>query len=62
VFHAALSIGWAISGEARIAGAELIDLADRAMYLSKKQRRISGDRTRWEEADVAEPESVADAR
>ena len=63
VFHPGLSIGFAVSGEARMAGAELINLADRAMYLSKKQRRRAGDRTRWEEArvDVAEREAVEDA-
>jgi diguanylate cyclase (GGDEF)-like protein len=63
VFHPGLSIGCAVSGEARMAGAELINLADRAMYLSKKQRRRAGDRTRWEEArgDVLEPEAVEDA-
>ena len=63
VFHPGLSIGCAISGEARMAGAELINLADHAMYLSKKQRRITGNRTRWEEArgDVPEPEAVEDA-
>ena len=64
VFHPGLSIGCAVSGEARMAGAELINLADRAMYLSKKQRRRAGDRTRWEEAraDVPEQEALEDAR
>jgi len=64
VFYPGLSIGCAVSGEARMAGAELISLADRAMYLSKKQRRRAGDRTRWEEAraDVPEQEALEDAR
>jgi diguanylate cyclase (GGDEF)-like protein len=63
VFHPGLSIGCAVSGEGRMAGAELINLADRAMYLSKKQRRRAGDRTRWEEArvEVPEREAVEDA-
>jgi diguanylate cyclase len=64
VFYPGLSIGYALSGQADTQGAELIDQADRAMYLSKKQRRRAGDRTRWEEArwDALEPEAVEDAR
>jgi diguanylate cyclase (GGDEF)-like protein len=50
VFHPGLSIGYALSGRADMQRAELINQADRAMYLSKKQRRSTGDRTRWEQA------------
>ena len=50
LFHPGLSIGYALSGTPGMEGAELINRADRAMYLSKKQRRSAGDRTRWEEA------------
>ena len=59
VFHPGLSVGYALSGPADVQGAELINKADRAMYLSKKQRRSAGDRTRWEE--VGE-EVLEDAR
>jgi diguanylate cyclase (GGDEF)-like protein len=59
VFHPGLSIGYALSGPADVQGAELIDKADRAMYLSKKRRRSTGDRTRWEQAGE---EVLEDAR
>jgi diguanylate cyclase (GGDEF)-like protein len=59
VFHPGLSIGYALSGPPGMEGAELINRADRAMYLSKKQRRTAGDRTRWEEAREDTPRPVA---
>jgi diguanylate cyclase (GGDEF)-like protein len=52
VFHPGLSIGSAISGPG-MAGSELIEQADRAMYLAKRERRSAGDRTRWEERAAA---------
>jgi diguanylate cyclase len=57
VFHPGLSIGRAISGHTGTAGAELINEADRAMYLAKRERRSAGDRTRWEDR----AEAVEDA-
>jgi diguanylate cyclase (GGDEF)-like protein len=62
VFHPGLSIGYATSGASGMEGAELINLADRAMYLSKKQRRSAGERTRWEGAheDIPEREAAED--
>jgi diguanylate cyclase len=59
VFHPGLSIGYAVSGGSDVQAAELIERADRAMYLSKKQRRNAGDRTRWEEARA---EALEDAQ
>jgi diguanylate cyclase (GGDEF)-like protein len=59
VFHPGLSIGHAVSGGESMQGAELLELADRAMYLSKQQRRSAGDRTRWE---AVRAEAVEDAR
>ncbi len=63
VFHPGLSIGFAISRGTGMDGEELIELADRAMYLAKKRRRRAGDRTRWEQArlDVAPAKAIVES-
>lgn len=54
VFHPGLSIGFAVSSGTGTDAGELINLADRAMYLSKNQRRSAGIRTRWETASQSD--------
>lgn len=48
VFYPGISVGLAVSPEGTIDGDGLIQLADRAMYSSKNQRKVAGARTRWE--------------
>jgi diguanylate cyclase (GGDEF)-like protein len=50
VIHPGASVGYALSSQNTDA-AQLIDLADRAMYVAKQQRRDAGIRTRWEPVD-----------
>jgi diguanylate cyclase (GGDEF)-like protein len=52
VIHPGASVGYALSAQDTDA-AQLIDLADRAMYVAKQQRRDAGIRTRWEPVDAA---------
>jgi len=51
VIHPGASVGYALSARDTDA-AQLIDLADRAMYAAKQQRREAGIRTRWEPFDA----------
>jgi diguanylate cyclase (GGDEF)-like protein len=48
IFHPGISVGVAISREGATDGDGLIQLADRAMYSAKNQRKVAGARTRWE--------------
>ena len=48
LFHPGISVGVAVSPEGATDGDELMQLADRAMYSSKNQRKVAGARTRWE--------------
>lgn len=57
VIHPGASVGHALSARDHDA-AQLIDLADRAMYAAKQQRRDAGIRTRWERADAATGEAA----
>jgi diguanylate cyclase (GGDEF)-like protein len=48
LFHPGISVGVAVSQEGATDGDGLIQLADRAMYSAKNQRKVAGARTRWE--------------
>jgi diguanylate cyclase (GGDEF)-like protein len=49
VVHPGASVGYALSG-ADVDAAQLIELADQAMYTAKQRRRDAGVRTTWERA------------